>query len=114
MFCIGIHNAEKWSAVGYLVIAHVSHPALGLEGAIYYQLRMQATKSLRHVTVPANRLVFGKDVRKLLGVEILPLGRLGIWTQQRRCVVEMMQPADGLVTDRTISLFVPVRNNIPN
>ena len=85
-----------------------------LEGAIDYQLRTQTTKSLRHVTVPANGLVLGKDVGKLLGAETLPLGRLRIWTQQRRCVVEMMQPANGLVTECAISLFVPLRNNIPD
>ena len=50
------------------------HHPLGLERAIHDQLGMQAAEGLGHVAVPADGLVRGEDLGKLLWAELPPLG----------------------------------------
>lgn len=54
------------------------HHAPGLKGAIHNEFGMQAAEGFGHVAIPANGLVFGKNVGKLLGTKLPPLARLGI------------------------------------
>jgi hypothetical protein len=56
------------------------HHPLGLVRPVHHQVGMQAAEGFSHVAVPADRLVRGEDVGKLLRAELPPLGGLGIWS----------------------------------
>ena len=49
--------------------------SLRFQRAVGDQVRAQPPECLRDVTIPADRLVRGKNVRQFLGPDMLPLGR---------------------------------------
>jgi hypothetical protein len=58
---------------------------------------MNSPERLRHVAVPAERLVVSKNYRKLLGTQFPPFHGFTIRAQERRSVIEVMKFAESLV-----------------
>jgi hypothetical protein len=74
---------------------------------------MHMPKRFRDMTVPADWLERGKDVRKLLGPELIPLRRGVIRSQQRWGMIQMLWPAKAFVAINAGLTFVPVGHNVP-
>src|SRR2546423_6733114 len=82
--------------------------SLAFLGSVRYQLRVQATETLRHVTVPADRLINPKNVWELFRSQIFPFRRLEVGAEQSGRVIPLVQRADQLAAEHAALSFIPL------
>jgi hypothetical protein len=75
---------------------------------------MLLPERLSDMAVPTHRFVRQKDIKQLLGPELIPLDRLVVWSQKGRLMIQMMKRAKSLVAIHTALAFIPVGNNVPH
>src|SRR5215471_8248758 len=75
---------------------------------------MQASETLGHMTVPADKLMRLEDLRQLFRPKFLPLDGSMIRAQQCRNVLQMMKGPKLFAAEDAGFSFVPFRDNVPH
>jgi hypothetical protein len=83
-------------------------------GPVHHEVGMFPSKSLSHVTAPADGPVCAQHLLQLLGRDLVPLDRLAVRIQESRRVVMPVDFSERFVAIRALLSLIPPIDDRPN